>query len=142
MNAASGSFSVANSSRFSCSAQSFKYCFCTGRHVLAGLVNKAIEENASKAQDQAEYEKNFNSLIDRYEAQKKKCDEIAVKLARTKATRRHMENFIETVGKMNGCISEFDERLWGSLVDHLTVYDRKRIVFTFKGGQETTVSMD
>lgn len=112
------------------------------KDVLAEMVDKAIEENASKAQDQEEYEKNFSSLMERYESQKKKCDDLAVQIARLKAKKRQMENFIETVGHMDGCISEFDERLWGSLVDHLTVYNRKRIVFTFKGGQETTVSMD
>lgn len=33
---------------------------------------------------------------------------------------------------------EFDERLWHSLVDHVTVYNDERLVFHFKDGSEIT----
>ena len=33
-------------------------------------------------------------------------------------------------------IAEFDETLWGSLVDHVTVHAKDNIVFTLTSGME------
>ena len=47
--------------------------------------------------------------------------------------------FISIVEKMEGICSSFDEGLWGSLVDHVTVYSRKDIRFIFQGGVEVAI---
>ena len=33
-------------------------------------------------------------------------------------------------------VTEFSEELWGSLVDHVTVYSKENIVFTLTSGRE------
>ena len=40
------------------------------------------------------------------------------------------------VEKLPAMVTEFDEALWGSLVDHLTVNDKDDIVFTMTSGME------
>ena len=41
--------------------------------------------------------------------------------------------------KLPEMVTEFDEALWGSLVDHLTVNDKDDIVFTMSSGMEIKV---
>ena len=53
--------------------------------------------------------------------------------------RRELERFILAVEKLPAMVTEFDEALWGSLVDHLTVNDKDDIVFTMSSGMEIKV---
>ena len=50
--------------------------------------------------------------------------------------RRKLERFIRAVEKLPAMVTEFDEALWGSLVDHLTVNAKDDIVFTLTSGME------
>ena len=50
-----------------------------------------------------------------------------------------MEEFIGMIAKLDGAVTEFSESLWGSLVDHVTVFKNKGVTFTFKGGTEISV---
>ena len=44
--------------------------------------------------------------------------------------------FIAELEKLPGVLTEFDEALWGSLVDHVTVHSKDNIVFTLTSGME------
>jgi len=44
------------------------------------------------------------------------------------------ERFITELEKLPGAVTEFDEALWGSLVEYVTVGKDKTIVFTLIGG--------
>ena len=46
-----------------------------------------------------------------------------------------MDSFIKELRNQD-LIKEFDARLWGSLVDFITVYSKDDIRVTFKGGTE------
>ena len=46
-----------------------------------------------------------------------------------------MDNFIQELREQE-LIKEFDTRLWGSLVDFITVYSKDDIRVTFKDGTE------
>lgn len=46
-----------------------------------------------------------------------------------------MEQFIQTIETQEP-ITKFDERIWASLVDYVTVYSEKGIRVTFKDGTE------
>lgn len=50
--------------------------------------------------------------------------------------RREFERFISELEKLPEAVSEFDETLWGSLVDYVTVGKDKTMVFTLIGGTE------
>ena len=50
--------------------------------------------------------------------------------------RRQFERFISELEKLPEAVSEFDETLWGSLVDYVTVGKDKTMVFTLIGGTE------
>ena len=50
--------------------------------------------------------------------------------------RRKFERFITELAKQPGAVTEFDEALWGSLVEYMTVKKDKSMVFTLIGGTE------
>ena len=52
--------------------------------------------------------------------------------------RRKFERFITELEKLPEAVSEFDEALWGSLVEYVTVGKDKTMVFTMIGGAEIT----
>ena len=50
--------------------------------------------------------------------------------------RREFERFNTELKKLPEAVSEFDDALWGSLVEYVTVGKDKTMVFTLPGGTE------
>jgi len=50
--------------------------------------------------------------------------------------RERVEAFLCTLREQDELITEFDERLWHTLVDAVTVFSEEDIRFTFKDGSE------
>ena len=50
--------------------------------------------------------------------------------------RREFDRFIKAVELLPQTVTEFDEAIWGSLVDHMTVYTKEDIRFTLTSGTE------
>lgn len=48
-----------------------------------------------------------------------------------------IEAFLKDLAEMD--LREFTEELWFNLLDHMTVYSKKDVRFTFKNGTEITV---
>ena len=93
--------------------------------VVVGLVERCVAENARTALDQDEYSERYNGLVSRYEAVKAQFDEVTQAIADKNDRKKLLEP-----------VTEFDERLWSSLVDFVTVYREKDIRVTFKDGTE------
>ena len=53
--------------------------------------------------------------------------------------RKNFEQFLSELNKQEGLLSEFDEDLWYSLVEFVTVFNKEKIIFTFKDGTEIRV---
>ena len=50
-----------------------------------------------------------------------------------------MEGMIHTLCGINGYLVEFDEDLWGGLLDYIVVKEDGQVVVVFKGGIEIGV---
>ena len=108
------------------------------REVVVGLVERCVAENARTALDQDEYSERYNGLVSRYEAVKARFDEATQAIADKADRKKLLEQFLHTV-EGQAPVTEFDERLWSSLVDFVTVYSEKDIRVTFKDGTEIQV---
>ena len=107
----------------------------TDLNLLADKVQQLIAENARVAQNQDDYDRNYNELVGRYEAARKQYDRKCEAIQYRKARSRQMDSFIKKLREQE-LIQEFDENLWGSLVDFITVYSKDNIQVTFKDGTE------
>lgn len=53
-----------------------------------------------------------------------------------------IQMFMERMGQYDGLVTEFDEELWYSTVDMVTVFEDKRMVFTFRDGTQVTIKKE
>lgn len=90
------------------------------------------------ALDQDEYTERYNGLVSRYETVKTRFDEVTQAIADKADRKKLLEQFLHTVETQEP-VTQFDERLWSSLVDFVTVYSEKDIRVTFKDGTEIQV---
>ena len=79
-------------------------------------------KNAHTALDQEEYQKRYDSLVERFDATKANL-ELTTEQIKDKITRhKNLEIFLDELQKQDGLILEFDPFLWkDSLVDYITV---------------------
>ena len=108
-------------------------------NTVAELIQKCIDENARVAQNQSEYQKRYDALVQRFETAKAKLDEAQTAISKTKAQRQMMENFMETLRSLPEQVEIFDEGTWYALCDYITVYGKDDIRVTFQNGTEITV---
>ncbi len=99
-------------------------------------VKAAIAENARKVQNQDEYNTRFEILSARAEESKAQYNKVTAEITMRGIRRREFDRFIKKVEELPKIITDFDEALWSSLVDHITVYSKENIVFTLNSGME------
>ncbi len=104
--------------------------------VLSEMMQKLDNENARLAQDQDEYKNRFGGLVERYDAAKAQHEDIVKAITAKEQKDMQLANFISVLKEQEDAIQEFDGRLWGSLVDFITVGREKVIIVTFKDGTE------
>ena len=105
-------------------------------NVDADAVQNLIAENARVAQNQEEYTIRYDTLVSRFETTKAEFDKTTADISARGIRRRELERFIQSIEKLPEMVTEFDEALWGSLVDHLTINAKDDIVFTLTSGME------
>ena len=91
--------------------------------VVLGLIQKIISENAQTAMDQEEYNRRYDAYSERFEAARKRL-------------------FMENMNNHQELVQSFDEELWYSTVDYVTVYEDKRLVFTFRDGRQVEITAE
>ncbi|NLF45492.1 MAG: recombinase family protein, partial [Syntrophomonadaceae bacterium] len=102
--------------------------------VVAGMIQQAISENAHFALDQAEYQARYNELVDRFDLAKARHTAVTEEITDKQTRLSTINAFLYTLSKQDNLLTEFDEKLWCSLVDYATVYDKDDVRFTFKDG--------
>ena len=106
----------------------------TDLNLLADKVQQLIAENARVAQNQDDYDRNYSELVSRYEAAKKQYDKTCEAIQDRKARSRQMDSFIKTLRAQTEPVAEFDERLWGCMVDYVTVGVDGGMTVVFRDG--------
>ena len=104
--------------------------------MLVDEIQNAVAQNARVAQNQAEYQRHYDSLVRRYDEAKERYTELEERISDRLSRRETLTMFIKTLKKQDGVLAEFDEILWSSLVESVTVNSRENIVFTFRDGTE------
>ena len=105
-------------------------------NVVAEMVQQCVSENAHKALDQTEYQKRYDGLVERFDRTKERLESVSHAIVEKQAQREKVEMFLSDLEKQEGLCTEFDESLWISLVDYVTVYNKEDVRFTFKDGTE------
>lgn len=107
--------------------------------VVMGLIRAIIEENARKAQDQDEYQRKYTGFCNRFEAARNRLTEIQDACLERTAKRVKIQMFMERLDRHSELVADFDEELWYSTVDSVTVYADKKMTFTFRDGRQVDI---
>ena len=99
---------------------------------VAGLIEDCIKENARVALDQAEYEKRYNGLVERFGKANERLEEIKAQITERQARGQQIEMFLKDLEKV-GVVKEFDDDLFLALVERIEV-GREKVVVRFKDG--------
>lgn len=103
--------------------------------VVTELTKRCIAENSQTAQNQAEYKARYNGFVARYEKAKTRVAELrSIKNAR-QAQADAIGTFMFEVQELD-TLSEFDEKLWLTVIDTVTVYADGRMALKFQGDTE------
>lgn len=101
-------------------------------------IRNYIAYNSRVALDQVEYQKNYEALVGKYEESKGEYDRLQDEATKTSNRRQELIKFIATLEQADQVIS-FEPGLWTLLVDHVTVYRKDDVRFTFKDGTKIKV---
>ena len=107
--------------------------------VLAERLETLIRENARVAQDQTAYLKQENEIRALYAEKQGYLASLDEQIAERESKRNTLEGMIHTLCGISEAQDEFDEELWGGLLDHICVKEDGKIVVVFKGGIEVDV---
>ena len=108
-------------------------------NVVAELVQQCIKENARIALDQKEYQKRYDGLAKRLDNVQGRLDEVSQTITEKQAHRKKIELFLDGLQKQKELVTGFDEDLWYSLIEYVTVFSKEDIRFTFKDGMKIRV---
>lgn len=105
---------------------------------VEGLMERAVQENACRVLNQADYNERYEMLIVRYDDAKDKLARLDAKISNRKARRDELARFVKALDK-ESLLTEFSEPMWIALVDHVTVCIDGKCRFTFRNESEITV---
>jgi len=100
------------------------------------MIQQAISENAHSALDQEEYQERYNGLVDRFDLAKARHTAVTDEITDKQTRLSTINAFLCTLQNQEDLLTEFDEKLWCSLMDYATVYDKDDVRFIFKDGTE------
>ena len=103
------------------------------------LVQSDIATNARIARNQTEYRKSHDELVNKYEEICGRYQKAKEELMQVEVKKRELDNFIKSIAEMPKVVAEFDNSIWGAIVDHITVYKQGEISFTLRDGSEVKV---
>lgn len=106
--------------------------------VVAELTKRCIEENSTTVQDQAAYLERYNGLAERYETAKTKLEKLQAVKAKREAKAEDISGFMFELAEYGNPITEFDDRLWLTAIDTVTVHRDGQLTFKFHTGNEIT----
>ena len=104
--------------------------------VITELTRKCIEENASAAQSQEEFNAKYNAYEQRYEAVRKKVEKLQAQKEERQVQADSISAFMFELHELDEPVTVFDNKLWLSVIDIVTVRHDGTLVFRFRNGME------
>lgn len=106
--------------------------------LLSELMQAHIKKNATVAQSQEAYALEVGRIEERYNAALEHHNALEAEREKRLRKSKELQSFITMLKKQPLVVSEWDERLWVTLLDTATIQRDGRIVFRFKSGKTIT----
>ena len=100
--------------------------------IVVELMKDLIHENTRKAMNQDKYTERYNAYTEKYEKIKSELSKLEGRKQDLKVRKEKIKIFIDDLKNNDNVISEFDERLWYSLVEKVVAHSGGKKEFKFK----------
>ena len=104
--------------------------------VLVEMSKQLIEENSQAVHDQDEYQRRHSALVKKYTEADNQLKALKVERSRRIDLRKSIEWFMESFSRHDGLLTEFDDSLFFSVCDVMTVYSDGKVAVRFRDGAE------
>ena len=102
-------------------------------------VEKLIITNSKIVQDQEEYTRKYNKLIEEYKLLEKELEQKNLDLLSKNKRVRELKIFIDSLEKQDELLTEYDTRLFNYLVDKIIIHKEKRVEIHLKNGEVISI---
>ena len=106
--------------------------------VVTELSRKAIYDNARTAQSQSDFNERNDDYLERHRKATERIDELEALKRERFAKGKTLDRFIADIEKRPLALAEFDENVWLTTVDMVTVATDGAMTFTFRNSSEIT----
>lgn len=103
-------------------------------------IEQMVKEISRGAQSQSAYQERYAALVAKYEEAKARLETLASEKQSRLVRRQKLENFLDNLRSQDGLIQSFDEYIFRSLVDRMTVYSKRIVAVKFRDGREIRVN--
>ena len=107
--------------------------------IITELIQQCINENANVALDQGEYQRRYDGLVQRFDTTKEDLEKVSGQIKEKVTRRQTMAAFLDELKKQDELLTDFDQLLWHSLIEHVTVNSSDDMNFVFKNGTEINI---
>jgi len=107
--------------------------------VVTELSRQLIDENARIALNQDEYQKQYAELLNRHETAVNRLSELENECQKRSVKRENISRFMTDISGREDVLTEFDEALFCSTVETITVTAEGNLIFKFRDGSEISV---
>lgn len=109
--------------------------------IVVEMIRKLIDENATTAINQDEYQRKYNSLAERFTNLRDNLAEIKEKIQEQAATRTNMKRFMKTLDEQTDLVTKFDEELWYATVESVKITATTEMCFVFRDGSKEIINI-
>ena len=109
--------------------------------VVAGLIQKCVNENAVQMMNQEDYIIRYNALVERHEKAQNRYETLQKKRDRRLIQADVISGFLFAITELDNLQLQFTPALWHTTVDHVTVYPDEHLVFHFRNGSDVAVKL-
>lgn len=100
---------------------------------LTDLVDSLIYENSRVVQDQKTYQEKYDRYSQEYKELEQKLETLTNSLHKKKSQAKSIKEFIQHLSNRD-LVSEFDEKLWYTMVEKVIIASKEEVDFHFKNG--------
>ncbi len=110
---------------------------CTGYYAE---IESMVKDNSREAQSQVAYQERYTALVSKYETAKSKLEELQAEKKSRLLRRQKIESFLDNMREQDGLLQDFDEAIFRTLVERMTVYSKFIVSVRFRDGREIRVN--
>lgn len=106
--------------------------------MLSEQIDRAVSENARKAQDQTEYRKKYDAMIQQYTNLENELAEVEGQIKDKQTRTLTLERLIQETKKLGDTVTDFDDGMWGVFVEKAAVARDGAMTFTMRDWTDIT----